>query len=198
MPFAFAPLRPRSYDFAMIDFSWPWETWSEKGAKKSPSAHYKPQTWEEIEQSEPEKLLKPGGVIWFWCTWSLIARQTNTIENVFGLEIKTGGAWRKMTRNGKPRMGPGKILRNCCDPFVIACSPKHKLKARGAARNFIETVADLELDGVARQHSRKPEEAYELVERLTPGWRRADVYTRTVREGWDGFGDEMNKFKTAA
>lgn len=197
MSFEFAPLERNLYDFVMIDVSWPWSTWSEAGAKKSPSAHYKPMPWSKIERLPVRELLAPGGVVMSWGTWPLIGKQHLILENCWGLEVVTGGAWSKRTKSGKLRWGPGHVLRSVCEPFLIATLPGHKLKGK-AEKNLIESLDRLELEGIARQHSRKPEEAYSLVERLTPGWRRADIYARTRRAGWDGFGDELGKFNKAA
>lgn len=42
----------------------------------------------------------------------------------------------------------------------------------------------------SRQHSRKPEVAYRLIEQLYPGARRLDVFSRQARQGWDRYGDQ--------
>ena len=54
------------------------------------------------------------------------------------------------------------------------------------------------IDGLAREHSRKPDEAYSLLEALTPGARRCDVFSRQKRDGWDNWGREANKFSEVA
>lgn len=45
--------------------------------------------------------------------------------------------------------------------------------------------------GEAREHSRKPEEAYAWCERWMPGARHAELFARQVRPGWAAFGDEL-------
>ena len=194
MSFQFPGLKRFGYDFVMIDVPWPWENWSPKGDAKSPQAQYETMEWDEIEALRVGELLKPAGVLWIWMTWPLIARQSNLCEKVWGLDIVSGGAWAKRTRNGKLRLGPGRILRSVCEPFLIAALDGHKLKGP-SARNLIETLTDLEFGGLARRHSEKPEEAYALVESLTSGWSRADVFARKRRPGWDSFGYEVDKFK---
>jgi N6-adenosine-specific RNA methylase IME4 len=44
-----------------------------------------------------------------------------------------------------------------------------------------------------REHSQKPEEAYERIERFADG-PYADIFSRTDRRGWDSWGDEAGKF----
>ena len=53
-------------------------------------------------------------------------------------------------------------------------------------------------DGVAREHSRKPEEFYDLCDRVMPHARRADVFGRQSRPGWHVSGNERTKFDQVA
>jgi N6-adenosine-specific RNA methylase IME4 len=53
-------------------------------------------------------------------------------------------------------------------------------------------------DGIAREHSRKPEEFYDICDRVMPHARRADVFARQHRPGWDSFGNELTKFQGEA
>lgn len=48
-----------------------------------------------------------------------------------------------------------------------------------------------------REHSRKPEVAYRLVEALYPNACKWDVFCREKRTGWYQFGNEVNKFRSA-
>jgi N6-adenosine-specific RNA methylase IME4 len=49
----------------------------------------------------------------------------------------------------------------------------------------------------AREHSRKPDEAFERFERFCAG-PYLELFSREPREGWDGWGDEPTKFAVAA
>jgi N6-adenosine-specific RNA methylase IME4 len=44
-----------------------------------------------------------------------------------------------------------------------------------------------------REHSRKPDEAYALIEQLVPG-PYLEIFARTDREGWDSWGNQTGKF----
>jgi N6-adenosine-specific RNA methylase IME4 len=50
-------------------------------------------------------------------------------------------------------------------------------------------------DAPRREHSRKPDEFYDLVKRVCPG-PRIDVFSREKRDGFDQYGNETNKFTT--
>jgi N6-adenosine-specific RNA methylase IME4 len=45
-------------------------------------------------------------------------------------------------------------------------------------------------DEAPRQHSRKPEFAYHMIEQLYPGVSRFDVFSREQRTGWSQYGDQ--------
>jgi len=49
----------------------------------------------------------------------------------------------------------------------------------------------------AASHSRKPDEFYDLVKRVTPG-PRVDMFSREPRDGFVQCGNEVRKFRGAA
>ncbi len=53
------------------------------------------------------------------------------------------------------------------------------------------------MEARAREHSRKPDEFYELVESLCVG-RKLDYFSRELRPGWEQFGNDLAKFGGAA
>jgi N6-adenosine-specific RNA methylase IME4 len=49
-----------------------------------------------------------------------------------------------------------------------------------------------------REHSRKPEAAYTIIERMFPDLPKLELFARQQRPGWDAWGNEVNKFENAA
>jgi N6-adenosine-specific RNA methylase IME4 len=90
-----------------------------------------------------------------------------------------------------PAFGTGYVLRDACEPFIIARRGK-RLPAglRATERNLI--LAE------RREHSRKPTEMHEMLERLAPDARRAELFARERRTGWDCWGNQVGKFGVAA
>jgi len=41
-----------------------------------------------------------------------------------------------------------------------------------------------------REHSRKPDEAYDLIERMYPELPKIELFARHARQGWDAWGSE--------
>jgi N6-adenosine-specific RNA methylase IME4 len=48
-----------------------------------------------------------------------------------------------------------------------------------------------------REHSRKPDEAYPIIESCSPG-PFIELFARGARDGWTSFGDEANTYSPAA
>ena len=48
----------------------------------------------------------------------------------------------------------------------------------------------------SRQHSRKPNYAYKMIDELYPNSKKIDVFSREKRIGWDVWGNETDKFST--
>ncbi len=68
------------------------------------------------------------------------------------------------------------------------------LYARKGSPEFIDTKAfNCCFEAPRREHSRKPDEFYELIKRVTDE-PRIDFFSRELREGFDQFGNETRKF----
>lgn len=182
----FGALKPLSYDFIMADPPWRFDTWSDAGRKhKSPDGHYRTMTPEAIAASFPVGYLAGRDcVLWLWGTHPMIDQQI-AVARVWGFAFVTSGVWVKRTVNGKLAFGTGYRLRCASEPFIIATNGNPQ------TCRSVRTV----IEGPLREHSRKPDEAYAEAERMMPRARRADLFARQVRPGWEGFGDELGKFE---
>lgn len=187
-PWPFTPLSFGAYTLIMIDPPWHFTTRSDKGQGKSPAAHYGTMTMEEIAALPVADLAADDCLLWMWCTGNNLP-QALQILDAWGFTFSTSGAWVKTTRRGKIAFGTGFVLRNSHEPFLIG--------RRGAPRIAVRNVRST-LMAPVRQHSRKPDLAYQEARRLIPYGRAADVFSREQREGWEAFGDECNKFSADA
>jgi len=195
MIWPFSPLRPHSFDLVVADPPWPFKTYSQKGITKSPEAHYRTMSMDDIAALPMRNLFSETGVLLLWCTFPLIIEQ-GMVARHWGFEVKTGGVWQR-TASGKIRWGTGYVQRSGCEPYLVCTLPGANVSGGKGCLNFIETLDGASCDGLAREHSRKPDEFYEMCERLSPGARRCELFSRVRRSGWHAFGDQIDKFARA-
>lgn len=181
-------MRPLSYQFIMADPPWLFKNYSEKGEEKNATARYDCMSIDEIRALPVGHLAGEDCVLWLWATNPMLPEALSTLA-AWGFTFKTAGHWSKKTKHGKQAFGTGYILRCAGEPFLIGTMGDPKFASN--VRSVVE--------GPIREHSQKPDEAYAAAERLCPRvLRRADLFARQVRHGWDGFGDELHKFGAAA
>ena len=106
------------------------------------------------------------------------------VMRMWGFTYKTMLIWRKTTAGGRVRWGTGYVARTLHEPVLLGTIGKPKLTSAFPSL----------FDGLARGHSRKPESFYELVRKHTAGLRRADLFSRETRHGFESWGDESTKF----
>lgn len=187
MTWPFGSLQMFGYDVAVIDPPWDFELYSEAGASKSASAHYATMTLDAIKALPVGHLCRGDLLALIWCPEWLSPGDRQSVLDAWGFVYKSTLIWRKTTPAGKVRMGTGYRVRTMHEPIMVATlgNPQH--------RAFPSVF-----DGIAREHSRKPDEFYALVETVMPLAFRADLFSRQSRPGWDCWGNEAGKFDAAA
>lgn len=192
----FGELQPLSYDVILADPATRFETYSAAGAGKSPDAHYDTMSWDELAALPVSQLGRGDCLLMMWACWPSL-QQSLELMKLWGFRYVTGGAWHKRMPSGKSAFGTGYVLRSATEPYLIGTmgSP---MTARNI-RNVIETE-DLDvIDAVRREHSRKPDEQYDVCERIMPrATRWAELFARQSRPGWDVWGNETTKFDAEA
>lgn len=197
----FGPLTPFSYDFLMVDPPWPTAMRSEKGEGKSSVAIYGKMSFPEIAALPVGQLAARDCVLWLWCTWPLLLHggdparhfegadaslsKVGACMKAWGFRYCTGGAWLKRKSKGAVGFGTGYRMRSACDPFLIGITGEPITSK--SERNFV--------DDFAREHSRKPELAYALIERWMHGARYCELFSRTPRRGWDTWGEQAGHYE---
>ena len=182
----FGRLVPEHYRVILADPAWVFENWSEKGERKNPKRHYRTSPLGVLANLPVRRLADPAGCfLVMWCTWGNAARGTHVqLMKRWGFTPSSGGAWLKVTANGLPAFGTGYVLRDACEPFFTGWRGRLPARAGHGERNAV--LAE------RREHSRKPEQMHEMLERLFEG-PRCELFARRVRPGWDCWSDELTK-----
>lgn len=164
---------PWPYD--LIGSRNPWETYDRAGRRAS--APYNEMTLPQIIANEPPAA--DDCILWLWTTHRFMGDALSIIK-LWGFTHKAIVTWIK------DQMGLGSWLRSKSEFCIMAIKGKPKVALENQT-----TV----MEGPLREHSRKPDSFYELVESLVPNsYRKLDMYSREKREGWDQLGNEPKKF----
>ena len=82
-------------------------------------------------------------------------------------------------------------------PYSWMYSTEHVLFGRIGSLELLEKGQRLDFTGKVRQHSRKPDEFYDLVRKVSPEPRR-DMFSREKREGFEQWGNEPARFNNVS
>ena len=210
----FAELRPAGgFSVLMADYPWPWKARSENGMAKSPEAHYKTMSIDELKQIPLHVLAADDCALFFWVTWPLMP-VWNEVLKAAGFEYAgLAWEWRKFNpETGKYAFGPGYGTRKNLEPCLLATRGNPQLKSElpddlfglgrvpegvRSVRDWMEWWPDDEIRAPRREHSRKPDEQYDRIETMFDG-PYCELFPRQRRKGWAAFGNEINKFGEAA
>lgn len=192
------PVPSKKYDVIISDPPWPY------GVRVKDRSHRGRIPYPEMEMPliktlPVPQLAKKHCIIYLWTTNSFMGEAFECLKT-WGFENKTILTWVKTTKDGSQvKMGLGNWLRNCTEHCLIAVkgSPASPAKLGNLKRQttYLEAVEDDSgiLYAAQREHSRKPDEFYEMVRSLNPG-DRLEMFAREQREGFDAWGAEVDKF----
>lgn len=184
----FGDLPPLSFDLIVCDPPWSFALRSDKGEAKSAQAQYDCMPLDAIKALPVAHLARQDALLWLWATHPMLPQALDVMA-AWGFAFTTSGVWVKTTTGGKLTFGTGYVLRSASEPFLIG-----KFGRPRTARN-VRTV----IMAPAREHSRKPDEAYAAAEALAIGaTRRADLFSRESRAGWCSWGRETGRFDAPA
>ncbi len=165
----------------LADPPWHFRTYSEKGWRKSAHAKYRCMTQEDIGALPVGALCAPDCLMVMWATAPHLPQALSVMES-WGFTFKTAGAWAKQSRTGSHwAFGTGYLLRSAAEFFLIG--------TRGRITQLSRSSRNL-LAAPVREHSRKPEAMYELVEATWPG-PYVELFATHPREGWLSWGDGL-------
>jgi N6-adenosine-specific RNA methylase IME4 len=120
--------------------------------------------------------------LYLWIPNTLLADGLQ-VMTAWGFVYKTNLVWYKVRKDGGPDgRGVGFYFRNVTELLLFG--------VRGGMRTLDPGRIQVNLLATRkREHSRKPDEAYGLIERCSPG-PRLELFARFRRDGWTQWGNE--------
>ena len=183
-------------DFACVAADPPWRFKSNSAEKPGRNAarHYATMTLAEIEALPVRDVIAKDCILWFWITGPLLVKGAHIpIMRAWGFEpTAVGFTWVKLNRNAQKLffmqqdifLGGGFTTRKNAEFCLIG--------KRGKSLRQSASVREVILSPL-REHSRKPDEFFEAVEKYSAG-SRIELFGRQSRPGWTVLGFEATKF----
>ena len=129
------------------------------------------------EIKEIELPLMKDSIVFLWTTHKFLPDALDILKE-WNLDYKGTLVW------NKEKMGMGAWFRMQCEFCLVG------IKGKPYWENT--KYRDI-LNEPRREHSRKPDSFFTMIEEITLG-RRLEYFSREKRQGWEVFGNDINKF----
>ncbi len=124
--------------------------------------------------------------LYLWVPNALLLEGLKVME-AWGFHYKTNIIWHKVRKDGGPDgRGVGFYFRNVTEMVLFGVRGK-KARTLAAGRSQVNFLATRK-----REHSRKPDEFYPLVEACSPG-PFLELFARGTRRGWATWGNQAHE-----
>ena len=118
-----------------------------------------------------------------WAYGPMLPKAFDVIER-WGFEYKSDLiTWEKTTAAGTPAFGTGYYTRKNTEQLLYA--------TRGRGLKRLDRGVSQCIRAPRQEHSRKPNEVFDALERLFGPVRRLELFARAYRQGWAVWGNEI-------
>lgn len=147
-------------------------------------SRYDTMGWEAIAGLGVAEVMADRSHCYLWVPNALVNEGLRVME-AWGFTYKSMIVWAKRRQDGGPDgRGVGFYFRNVTEPVLFGVRGGLRTLAPGRRQvNMIEARK--------REHSRKPDELYEVVESCSPG-PYLELFARYPRQGWASWGEEAS------
>jgi N6-adenosine-specific RNA methylase IME4 len=168
----------------------PWQFQNRTG-KMAPEhrrlSRYATMALQDIERLPVELIATETAHLYLWVPNALLAHGLQVMDS-WGFNYKTNIIWYKVRKDGGPdRRGVGFYFRNVTEMILFGIRGKNArtLQPGRSQENIIVSQK--------REHSRKPDEQYNLIEACSSG-PFIELFARGPRKGWFGWGDQADEY----
>ncbi|QHL90759.1 DNA methyltransferase [Sphingomonas changnyeongensis] len=183
-------LPDRRYDVILADP--PWAYYGQQNKWGAAAKFYATAPDEAIVRLPIPDLLTDRGVLFLWATSPRLDVAMACLQ-AWQLHFRgIAFVWVKARKDGGPIRAQG------VRPSIVKPTAEYVIAASRVAKGRPMKLADEAVSNVIlaprRAHSQKPDAVAEAIERLYPEASRLEMFARTLRPGWDLWGDEVGKF----
>jgi N6-adenosine-specific RNA methylase IME4 len=167
----------RRYPLIYVDPVWHFQNYGEAtGLHGAAAEHYPTMLTAEICALPVGDVATADAVLFLWTTNPHLPDALQVL-GAWGFMYKTNIVW------VKDKAGLGFFVRGQHELLIIATRGDFPAPLPAARPPSVITAA-------RREHSRKPDEVYELIERMYPSLPKIELFARHARPGWDTWGNQ--------
>ena len=163
------------YSVILADPPWPYEY--AESCSRDPQSKYPARSLTDIGNLEVPQICTDDAILFLWSPIPKVM-DAGEVVKAWGFDYRTGFVWDKKSK------GMGYYIRQQHEFLLIARRgnpPVPLPKNRPPSGIYAPREA----------HSKKPEEAYQAIEKMYPGLPKIELFARKRRDGWEAWGNEV-------
>jgi N6-adenosine-specific RNA methylase IME4 len=176
----------RKFSTILADPPWQFQNRTGKMAPEHKRlSRYPTLTLQEVKDLPVEAIADDRAHLYLWLPNALLSEGLQVMDN-WGFKYKSNIIWYKIRKDGGPdRRGVGFYFRNVTEMILFGVRGKNirTLKPGRTQENIISSRK--------REHSRKPDEQYKIIESCSWG-PYLELFGRGTRRGWISWGNQAN------
>jgi N6-adenosine-specific RNA methylase IME4 len=174
--------------FATIMADPPWQ-FSNRTGKIAPEhrrlTRYSTMKLDEIMALPVADIAAPTSHLYLWCPNALLPEGL-AVMKAWGFDYKSNLVWHKVRKDGgSDGRGVGFYFRNVTEMILFGVKGKNA-RTLAPGRSQVNLLATRK-----REHSRKPDEQYKIIEECSSG-PYLELFARGIRNGWRAWGKQAD------
>ena len=178
----------RKFKTVLADPPWQFQNRTGKMAPEHKRLNrYPTLTLNEIKAMPVSDVCEEEAHLYLWVPNALLIEGLDVLKS-WGFTYKTNIIWHKIRKDGGPD-GRGVVFyfRNTTE--MILFGVKGSMRTLPPGRKQVNIIKSIK-----REHSRKPDEQYDLIESCSPG-KYLEIFGRGTRRGWTVFGNQAEDYQ---
>lgn len=169
----------------------PWQ-FQNKTGKVAPEHkrlnRYSTMTLDEIMALPVADVTDEAAHLYLWVPNALLPEGLQVLK-AWGFNYKANVVWHKVRKDGGPDgRGVGFYFRNTTELILFGTKGK-KARTLAPGRSQVNIIRTMK-----REHSRKPDEQYPIIESCSPG-PFLELFGRGSRDGWTTWGNQADEYE---
>lgn len=169
------------YSVVLADPPWAFSGNSIVNPGRNVRRHYPTLPIEALEQLPVQEIVASDALLYMWVT-APMAELAFRVVRAWGFKYKTQLVWQK------DRISTGYWVRGRHEPVYLCTRGSFRCPPKAPHPDSI-------IEAPRREHSRKPELLVDQIDKAFPGHRKVELFARRRRDGWDSWGNDVDKFE---